>query len=124
MKTWHWELLIVSIVLIATTFLLSNDKINWITTLAIILTFQHAQIGDRLQERQKILDKPTVDCYWKLNWLFVGKEVLWITAFILMGNYAAIIGSTMFSLYPIWRRYYRNKIKPLDTGNTSEVNLD
>ena len=124
-KTWHLELLVVGAVLVITTGLFSNDKVNWITTLAIILTFQHAQIGDRLQERQKILDKPTVECFWLLNWLFAGKEVLWITAFVIMGNYAAIIGSIMFSLYPIWRKYYRNKIKPLDVSNTvTEVNLD
>ncbi len=121
-KTWHYELAVISLVLCATTFILSNNLVNWITTAAIILTFQHAQIGDRLQERQKVLDKPTVECFWKLNWLFGGKEVLWITAFVLMGNYAAIIGSVMFSLYPIWRKYYRSKIKPLDIeSNLSDM---
>lgn len=112
MKTWHYELAIITIILSATTYFVANDLINWITTLAILFTFQHAQISDRLQERQKILDKPTVECYWKLNWYFGTKEVLWIIAFILMGNYAAIIGSVLFALYPLWRKYYRKK-KPI-----------
>ena len=113
-KTWHLELLVVSTVLIAVTFFFANNLINWITTAAIIFTFQHAQIGDRLQERQKILDKPTVECYWKLNYFFGIKEVLWIVAFVLMGNYAAIVGSFMFCVYPLWRKYYRSKIKSLN----------
>ena len=112
-KTWVYELLVVGTVLVSTTLLFSNDVINWITTIAIIFTFMHAQIGDRLQERQKVLDKPSVACYWKLNWYFGIKELLWITAFIMMGNYAAIVGSLMFSIYPLWRNYYRTRIKPL-----------
>lgn len=114
MRTWHKELLVVSVVLIITTMWFANDAINWITTLAVILTFQHAQIGDRLQERQQVMDKPTVECYWKLNKLFAAKEVCWITAFLLMRNYAAIVGGVLFALYPLWRRYYRKNIKPLN----------
>lgn len=98
MKTWHIELFVVSVILCATTYFFSNNAINWITTVAIIFTFQHAQIGDRLAERQKILDKPSVECYWKLRWYFGIKEVLWIVAFVLMHNYAAVVGSFVFSL--------------------------
>lgn len=111
-KTWHIELIIISVVLVVVTAIFKNDLINWITTLAIIFTFQHAQISDRLQERQTVLDKPTVECYGKLNKLFVGKEILWITTFYLMNNYAAIVGSAMFAAYPYWRKLYR-KYKPL-----------
>ncbi len=105
MKTWHYELMVVAFILCATTFLFSNNLINWITTAAIIITFQHAQIGDRLQERQK---------FWTSHR---------ITAFILMQNYAAIIGSFMFSLYPVWRKYYRTKIKPLRAESVSADKL-
>jgi hypothetical protein len=78
-----------------------------------MLTFQHAQIGDRLQERQDKLEVKTVECYHKLNKLFAAKEIVWILAFILMGNYAAIVGSGLFFAYPFWRKYYRKHIKPL-----------
>ena len=113
MRTWHYELIVVSLVLTIICFCEANNIINWLTTAAIIFTFQHAQIGDRLQERQGIMDKPTVQCYWKLSYLFGIKEVLWIVCFILMRNYAAIVGSVMFAMYPIWRKYYRAHIKPL-----------
>jgi hypothetical protein len=112
MRTWHYELAFVSIVLCGTTFIFSNNLINWVTTIAIILTFQHAQISDRLQERQKVMEKPTVECYHKLNRLFIAKELVWISAFIIMHNYAAIIGSAMFFAYPYWRKVYRT-IYPL-----------
>jgi O-antigen/teichoic acid export membrane protein len=113
MKTWHYEILIVTSVLCFTTFLFANNLINWITTAAIVITFNHASVGDRLQERQAKMEIPTVECYYKLNRLFAIKEVLWIAAFLAMKNYAAIVGSAMFFLYPIWRKYYRKHIKPL-----------
>jgi hypothetical protein len=81
MKTWHYETAIVALILCSVTAVFKNDLVNWITTVAILFTFNHGQIGDRLQEKQKILDKPTVECYWKLNRLFVAKEIIWIVAF-------------------------------------------
>jgi hypothetical protein len=113
MKTWHFEIVIVSIILALVTYWLKNDIVNWLTTLAIIFTFNHAQIGDRLQEKQANMDKPTVECYHKLHKVFVIKEILWITAFIYMGNYAATAGSILFIMYPAWRRWYRSNIKSL-----------
>jgi hypothetical protein len=115
-KTWHKETLIVGIILFLTTLLFSNNLINWVTTLAILITFNHAQIGDRLQERQDILSSKTVECYWKLNKLFALKEILWIVAFLMMDNYAAIVGSVLFFIYPFWRKFYRKNIKPLNHG--------
>jgi Ni,Fe-hydrogenase I cytochrome b subunit len=112
-KTWHIELFTVAVILSSTTFITANNLVNWITTLAILVTFNHGIIGDRLQERQSKMDKPTVECYYKLNRLFAIKEVIWITAFFIMKNYAAIVGSVLFFLYPFWRKFYRSKIKPL-----------
>jgi hypothetical protein len=109
LRTWHWELLVVAVVLTVTTTLFANNIVNWITLLAILFTFNHAQIGDRLQERQAKMIKPDVECYWKLNKLFAIKEVTWIVAFILMHNYAAIVGSVLFALYPVWRKWYRRR---------------
>lgn len=114
MRTWHYEIIIVAIVLSAVTYLFQCNVKNWVVTAAILLSFNHGQIGDRLQERQDKMDKPTVECYYKLNVLFAGKEVLWIVAFLLMKSYAAIVGSVLFFLYPFWRKYYRKKIKPLN----------
>lgn len=113
MRTWYYEIFVIAAVLVTVDILFASNLINWVTTFAILLTFNHAQIADRLQERQGKMDKPTVECYHKLNKLFAAKEIVWIVAFILMRNYAAIVGSGMFSLYPIWRKFYRTKIKPL-----------
>lgn len=115
MKTWHFEILIVGTILCIVTLLFANNTINWLTTVAILFTFNHGQIGDRLQERQGVMDKPTVECYHKLNKLFAAKEIVWIIVFLLSGIYAAIVGSVLFSLYPLWRKYYRKYIKPLNS---------
>lgn len=114
MKTWVYEIIVVGIVLCIVTILFANNWINWVTTIAILFTFNHAQIGDRLQERQAKMDKPTVECYHKLNKLFTAKEITWIIAFLLMQNYSAIVGSAMFAVYPLWRNYYRKHIKSLN----------
>lgn len=114
MRTWHIEISFVGAILFLITCFFANNWINWITTIAILVTFNHGQIGDRLQERQSKMDQPTVECYYKLNRLFTAKEILWIIAFLLMKNYAAIVGSVLFALYPYWRKYYRKKIKPLE----------
>lgn len=113
MKTWVKEILVVAAILFGITLFVANNWINWITTIAVLLTFNHCQIADRLQERQGKMDRPTVECYWRLNKIFTAKEVFWIVAFILMRNYAAIAGSALFALYPMWRSFYRSRIKPL-----------
>ena len=113
LRTWHYEVAVMTLVLCVVNYFFANNAINWVTTLAIILTFQHGQIGDRLQERQDKLEIKTVECYHKLNKLFAGKEIVWIIAFIMMKNYAAIVGSLLFFLYPFWRKYYRKHIKPI-----------
>lgn len=112
MRTWIKGVLVVGAVLCVVTLLTGNTKVNWVITAAIIMTFQHAQIADRLQERQAKMAVPDVACYYKLNWLFAIKEILWITAFIMLKTWSAIIGADMFALYPLWRKYYRSKIKP------------
>jgi hypothetical protein len=124
MKTWHFEILIVAIILSMVTLFFANNIINWITLIAILLTFNHAQIGDRLQARQSAMIVPDIECYWKLNKLFIAKEVTWIVAFLLMGNYAAIVGSLLFAIYPFWRKYYRRKIKPLNNEKDNSIGDD
>lgn len=109
MKTWHYELMIVTAILCAVTFLYQCTWTGWLTTLAVMLTFQHAQISDRLSEGQKFMTNPDVKCYWKLDKLFVLKELVWIITFFLLHSYAAIVGSILFAVYPVWRRIYRKK---------------
>lgn len=121
---WKYELVVVTIILAITTFIFANDFINWLTTLAVLFTFQHAQIGDRLQEQQRTLDRPTVECYRKLAWYFGIKEILWVIVFLMLHNYAAIVGAVLFTLYPLWRAFYRKKISPLPSRKTLSEQLD
>jgi hypothetical protein len=112
MKTWKKEAIVV-----ATVLLVQLCFTNWlwseiICSLAVYYTFLHAQVSDRMQERQALLAKPDVECYKKSTYYFMAKEALWISFFIMTKSYAAIFGAILFFLYPLWRRYYR-KIKPI-----------
>lgn len=102
-------MLVVGVVLSLVAFFFSNDLAGWLTAAAILATFGHTQIGDRMQERQSLMETPSVECHWKMNYYFVGKEVLWITMFLVVQNYPAIIGSALFIAYPHWRKWYRKR---------------
>lgn len=123
-STYIKEMLVVIPILCITTWINANNTVNWTMTAAVIATFCHAQISDRLKESQQIIANKTVKCYWKLNWYFGIKEILWITAFIMVHTYAAIVGSVLFALYPFWRKLYRWKIKPFPkTDPAQEPNM-
>lgn len=53
-----------------------------------------------------------VECYWKLKWYLVAKEILWLVTFVLLGAWPALVGVGLFLLYPVWRHYYRTRVKP------------
>lgn len=111
--TWKKELAVVAPILCGMTFIFANNKVNWIMTAAVIATFMHAQISNSLKESQQVMTVKSVKCYYKLNWYFGIKEVLWIVSFLMVGTYSAIVGSVLFVIYPFWRKFYRWKIKPM-----------
>lgn len=84
-----------------------------IALLAVFMTFQHAIIADRMQERQAAQASPDVECYWKSNWYFMTKEALWIAFFFMTQSWAALMGAFVFFCYPFWRKWYR-KHYPMD----------
>ena len=112
MRTWHKEAIVVGAVLIVQLFFTRFALPEITASLAVFFTFLHAQVGDRMQERQATMEIPDVHCYWKLNWYFWIKEFLWISFFLMNGAYAALSGAIMFFIYPFWRKYWR-KIKPI-----------
>jgi len=113
-KTWHKEALIVGLVLLIQLFFIQFKLTEIICSLAVYYTFLHAQVADRMQERQALQVKPDVECYKKSNIYFMVKEALWVAFFVMTNAYAALSGAILFFLYPIWRKYYR-KIKPIHT---------
>lgn len=112
MKTWYIEAGVVAVVLFVQLFFTHFYISEIICSFAVFVTFLHAQIADRMQERQAILETPDVHCHWKLNWFFTIKECLWIAFFLMTNSYSALSGAILFSLYPFWRKYWR-KINPL-----------
>lgn len=107
------ESAVVAIVLFIPVALNGFKLSEIICSVAVLFTFKHAQIADRMQEKQAILEKPDVYCYRWSNRYFTIKEALWITFFLMIGSYAALCGSILFFVYPFWRRLYRKRIKPL-----------
>ncbi len=112
MKTWKIELLIVAIVLLVQLCFRAFTFSEIICSFAVLFTFMHAQIADRMQERQSLLTRPDVDCYKWSNRYFIIKEFMWITFFLMTNAYAALSGAILFFLYPAWRKYWR-KVNPL-----------
>ncbi len=112
-KTYRFEELfvisILSIVTIATGGLFSIWR--WIEVLAVFLTFVHASIGQRLEEHQRYQfeqeGRATVECFHKLGPVFVGKEFLWMIAFIHAQLWPALVGVFIFLMYYPWRVEWR-----------------
>ncbi len=114
LKTYHYENMVVMAVLVIPFFFADTIRsTEIIAALAVFLTFQHGVIADRMQERQAARETPDVECYWKSNLYFMGKEALWITFFFMTQSWAALMGAFVFFCYPFWRKSYR-KHYPLD----------
>lgn len=97
-----------------------NITMELIGSSAVLLTFGHAQIADRLAEaeNQRIRyaadsvyptkeAKIKVECFRKLWWYYVGKEACWLAYFVYTHAYSALVGVFVFLAYPVWRRMYR-----------------
>jgi hypothetical protein len=107
-RTWHLELAFAAVVL-AGVALATGGWLQWVAALAVLGTFAHVQIGDRLQEREAARDRPMVECHRQLARYLVAKEVLWVAFFALSGAWTALAGVPLFLLYPLWRRWWRSR---------------
>ncbi len=113
LRTWHFESALVIFVLGITTYLTGNKLSEWIGSIAVFCAFSHASISQRLAEREERKTVPDVECYWKLIYFFIAKEILFGLYFIMHQSYIALIGVGLFILYPIWRKLWR-KYHPLN----------
>ena len=112
MKTWHFELVFVATVLAMVVIASGAAPVEWLGAAAVTLTFAHAQVADRLAERDAAREKPSVECHrWATRYL-VTKESLWLVYFVLHHSWSALAGVGLFLAFPIWRRWWR-KQKPL-----------
>lgn len=109
LRTWHIEALVVAIALIGVAVGTGGGALELLGAAAVLLTFGHAQVSERLAEREAARDKPSVDCHrWALKY-FVGKEAVWFVYFVLHESWSALAGVILFLLYPLWRKYWRKR---------------
>lgn len=111
MKTWHVEIGLVALVLGAIA-LATGGPVEWIGAGAVTLSFAHAQVADRLAEREatRPADAGSVACYrWATRYL-VSKEALWLLYFTLHRSWTALAGVGLFLAYPLWRRVWRRNM--------------
>lgn len=132
-RTWHGESAVVASVLIAVVLATGGAWIELLGAGAVLLSFMHASVADRLAEREAARGPSgvTVDCHrWNTRYL-VGKESLWLIYFIAHGSWSALAGVGMFLVYPLWRKYWRSHfplrdaqtrlVSPVTTG---EIDVD
>jgi hypothetical protein len=111
-KTWKLETAVVAIVLLAVNYFTHKlFTIEILSAIAVLLTFGYVSISDRLAEQEALRVTPAVDCYKKLQYYFIGKELFWFLYFFLNHSYSALVGVILFLIYPVWRKIYRKKIK-------------
>lgn len=112
MRTWQAEMLVVGAVLLTVAIASGGGALELLGAGAVLLTFGHVQVADRLAERESARERPSVDCHrWAARYL-VSKESLWLLYFSLHRSWSALAGVGLFIVYPAWRRFWRTR-KPL-----------
>lgn len=107
-KTWHGELLVVASVL-AGVAIYRGAWVEWLCAAAVLASFGHASVAERLRERDAQRVKPEVECVqWTWRY-FTAKEALWASYFIATGAYVALVGVAVFLAFPVWRGWWRKR---------------
>lgn len=109
LRTWHIEGSVVAVVLVTVALASGGGALELLGAAAVQLTFHHASVSQRLAEREAARDRPSVECHRWAGRYFIGKELLWCAYFILHGSWSALAGVGLFLVYPIWRRWWRQR---------------
>jgi hypothetical protein len=120
-RTWQFEIAVVAVVL-GTIAAITGGPVEWVGAGAVTLSFAHAQVADRLAEREatRPADDRAVTCHrWATRYL-VGKETLWLAYFVLHRSWTALAGVGLFLAYPAWRRFWRRS-RPLGRTERSRA---
>lgn len=115
MKTWHAERAVVAAVLLGVA-LVGGHWQDFVGSAAVLLSFAHAQIADRLRERSETSSDP-VHCSHLLDRYWVAKEALWALYFVSSQAWPALAGCVLFLAYPAWRRMWR-RVHPRAANGT------
>jgi hypothetical protein len=106
-KTWVWELAFVWVVLIGVAYVTQAGPVEAVGAMAVLATFAHAQVAERMSEKEALKAKPDVHCHrWSTRYFFA-KELLWLSYFIAHRSWSALVGVGVFLAYPFWRSWWR-----------------
>lgn len=114
-RTYHVENSAVALVLVIVLLSTGNwsHPFKWVEALAVLMTFGHAGIAQRLEEQQRqqldLHGEAQVPCFYKLEPMFVGKETLWMITFAVAGLWSALAGVFVFLMYYPWREAWRHQ---------------
>lgn len=80
-----------------------------VTFVAVMATFCHAQVSDRLREYADGGVKIPPECSHLERSYYYVKEASWLLLFLYLANLPALIGTAGFLVYPVWRSYYKGR---------------
>ena len=109
MRTWTEEFGAVAIVLGAVVVATGAPAVEWLGASAVLASFGHAQVSDRMAEQEAARAVPSVPCFRRAQQYFLTKEVLWCAYFVSKGAWSALVGCGVFLAYPAWRAWYRKR---------------
>lgn len=107
-KIWIYEqVFVITVLAIINIIRKSYYTAEVLSAIAVVLSFGHAQIAARLNEKVKERKVPEVDGYIKKLWYYsMGREVFWVAYFFIKDSYSALAGAIIFLCYPFWRKLY------------------
>ena len=108
MKTWQKEMLAAGIILIGIA-IAGGRAIDFIGAAAVLFTFGHMSVSERLREKTIEQPIPSVECYRWLTFYLIAKEITWVAFFLFTGSYPALFGCALFLCYPLWRKFHRSR---------------
>ena len=107
MKTWHKEIIFVSLIMLFLWIFNNKSTIELFGSIAVVLTFCHLQVSIRLEEKNKASpNKYHLECGRWQTYYLVLKEMMWCLYFVGLGAWSALVGVSIFLFYPTWRKYH------------------
>lgn len=102
-----FEVAVVALVLFGVAAATGGAMIQWLSATAVLFSFMHAQVADRMTELQALAVRPDVPCWRWSRRYFYAKELLWCAVFTIGGAWPALAGVGLFLAYPAWRDWWR-----------------
>lgn len=105
------EALLVGVVLVLATVWSGGSSADWLSCVAVFLTFFHSQAAFNLADKLVEKDLPqrgAVDASKLHTGLFLVKEAFWVMTFLALGSYPLLVSSFLLSTYPLWRGKIRS----------------